>query len=153
VFDTLDIELPVKKIKEGIENTKWAGRFQLINDNPKVILDGAHNSNAAKRLVETLDSLRGGKHIVYIIGMCKDKDNYNFFKQLKNSAKLVLLVELNNQRTASMDSLEDICRTLSIKTEKTTLEKALNKAKKIAQEDNMICITGSLFLAQEFLER
>jgi dihydrofolate synthase/folylpolyglutamate synthase len=153
VFNTLDIELPIKKIKEGIKKTKWAGRFQLINDDPKIIFDGAHNSDAARRLVETLDSLRDGNDVVYIVGMCKDKDNYNFLKQLKNSAKLVLLVELNNQRTAKKDSLEEICKTLNIKTEQTTLDKALNQAKKIAQEDNMICITGSLFLAQEFLER
>jgi len=153
VFNSLDIELPVKKIKEGIEKTQWPGRFQLIDDKAKIILDGAHNEDAAKQLVKTLNGLRSEKGIIYIVGMCKDKDNYNFLKQLKDSAKTILLVELNNPRSATKESLENICISLNIKSDKTTLEEVIDKAKKIADDCNIICITGSLFLAQEFLER
>ena len=85
--------------------------------------------------------------------MCKDKDNYNFLRQFKNSAKTILLVEMNNPRSATKESLENICRSLNIKCDKATLEEAIDKAKKIAVDDNIICITGSLLLAQEFLER
>jgi len=153
VFNSLDIELPVKKIKEGIEKTQWPGRFQLIDDKSKIIFDGAHNEEAAVQLVKTLDGLRTGKGVIYIVGMCKDKDNYNFLRQLKNSAKTILLVELNNPRSATRESLENICRSLNIKCDKATIEEAIDNAKKIADDDNVICITGSLFLAQEFLER
>ncbi len=153
VFNTLNIELPVKKITEGIEKTEWLGRFQLIDDKSKIIFDGAHNEDAAIQLAKTLDGLRGNKEVIYIVGMCKDKDHYNFLRQLKKSAKAIILVELNNSRTAAIESLEDICKILDINYDRATLEEAIYKARNIADDDNIICITGSLFLAQEFLER
>jgi dihydrofolate synthase / folylpolyglutamate synthase len=153
VFNSLDIELPIKKIKEGIEKTQWPGRFQLIDDKSKIIFDGAHNEESAIQLTKTLDGLRDDKGVVYIVGMCNDKDNYNFLKQLKKSAQKILLVQFNNHRSATKETLENICKNLNIKCDKVTLEEAIDNAKKIADEDSIICITGSLFLAQEFLER
>jgi dihydrofolate synthase/folylpolyglutamate synthase len=154
VFNTLNIELPTKPLKEGIEKTKWFGRFQVLEENPIVVIDGAHNVDAANRLVNTLKEFSNEKNIIYIVGMCDDKNNYNFLEQLAGSAKKVLLVELNNPRTATREKLEDICRMLNIKTAKTTFENGLTEAKEMAREDNnIICITGSLFLAQEFLKQ
>lgn len=52
-------------VKESIANTVWPCRFELVKENPRVILDGAHNIHGVGALCETIDNLEGSKCIVF----------------------------------------------------------------------------------------
>ncbi len=62
------------RIYVGLRKTNWQGRFEIINETPIVIRDGAHNVDAAKSVANAIEKHFTNKRIVYIIGMLKDKE-------------------------------------------------------------------------------
>lgn len=63
-----------KQLRKGLAETSWQGRFQVAGKKPLLILDGAHNEDAAKKLAESIRFYFTNKRIVYIMGMLKDKE-------------------------------------------------------------------------------
>ncbi len=63
-----------EKLREGLINTKWHGRFDIIGNKPLFIADGAHNEDAALRLAETIRFHFTNKRIIYIMGVLGDKE-------------------------------------------------------------------------------
>ena len=61
-------------IKRGLEKTYWPFRFQCINADPPVIVDGAHNPDAAARLADSVREYLNGYHIILVMGMFSDKE-------------------------------------------------------------------------------
>lgn len=66
-----EIGISEESIKQGFLNTVWNGRFEKICREPDFIIDGAHNVNGVKALLENLDI---SKKRIFIIGVFKDKD-------------------------------------------------------------------------------
>ena len=50
----LGYPVPEEAVRRGLKNTRWAGRFTIVDENPLFVVDGAHNRDAADRLLETL---------------------------------------------------------------------------------------------------
>ncbi len=69
---------PVKEeqLRQGLVDTRWRGRFEVIGRKPLFIADGAHNEDAARRLAESIRFYFTNRRIIYIMGMLKDKE-YN----------------------------------------------------------------------------
>ena len=63
-----------KHIYEGIEKTRWGGRFELHSGSPDIILDGAHNPDGIRRLRESVNQMFGAVPICYVCGVLADKD-------------------------------------------------------------------------------
>ena len=63
-----------KHIYDGIEKTRWGGRFELHSGSPDIILDGAHNPDGIRRLRESLNQMFGAVPICYVCGVLADKD-------------------------------------------------------------------------------
>lgn len=76
VIDILSECFPVsmEQKREGIKKVFWQGRFELMQENPVIIRDGAHNVDAVKRLVETLTVYFPDKKFSFVMGVFKDKD-------------------------------------------------------------------------------
>lgn len=66
--------LTEKKLRRGLLQTVWDGRFTLVGKKPFFIIDGAHNEDGAKRLAESLEFYFTNKRIIYIMGVLKDKE-------------------------------------------------------------------------------
>lgn len=67
---------PVKEeqLRQGLLQTRWRGRFEVIGRKPLFIADGAHNEDAARRLSESIRFYFTNRRIIYIMGMLKDKE-------------------------------------------------------------------------------
>lgn len=63
-----------KHIYDGIEKTRWGGRFELHSGSPDIILDGAHNPAGIRRLRESVNQMFGAVPICYVCGVLADKD-------------------------------------------------------------------------------
>lgn len=63
-----------KHIYDGIEKTRWGGRFELHSGSPDIILDGAHNPDGIRRLRESVNQMFGAVPICYVCGVLADKD-------------------------------------------------------------------------------
>lgn len=70
-----DNRITAQTLRKGIRNTIWpTGRLETVHHNPEIILDGAHNPEAAERLACHIKKYYPNKTVCLIIGMMKDKD-------------------------------------------------------------------------------
>ena len=86
------LKLPEKIIKEGLKKAYWPGRFEVVSENPLVILDGAHNEDAAEKLAQTLQKHFTKRRITYIIGVLADKEHEKILECLLPLAESVYTV-------------------------------------------------------------
>ena len=94
-------------ISKGLMNTKWPGRFEKISDNPLVIIDGAHNPDAAKSLRATLDMEYKDTKFVYIMGVLGDKDYAEVIKLMVDRAEYIITVTPPNPRALEAVKLKE----------------------------------------------
>lgn len=66
--------VPEEKLREGMMQAKWPGRFQVIDKKPLFIADGAHNEDAARKLMESIRFYYPDRKIIFIMGMLRDKE-------------------------------------------------------------------------------
>lgn len=129
------IEPDLKAAKEALKMTHWQGRFEIISNNPRIILDGAHNIHGIKALVESYDSLKGTKAIIF--SALKRKEYEKMAKMLKEHCDRFIVTSFDYQ--GSID--DDLGR----------YEKAkdLNAGLELVKSYDNILICGSLYFISE----
>jgi dihydrofolate synthase / folylpolyglutamate synthase len=139
-------------VKKGISETSWLARGQLLSDNPPILLDGAHNPEAAAALAEWTKKAAGKKPLGLIAGFLSDKDPAAFMRSFSGRARRVWIVPIHSDRAMSV---EDIAHRLNFIPHVDTapdFNQAITAARAWAEaEDGIIIITGSLYLAGEVL--
>jgi dihydrofolate synthase/folylpolyglutamate synthase len=140
-------------IRRGLEAVNWPGRFEIISQKPLIILDSAKDPEAIKALVETVKEFQH-ERIISIIGMSSDKDHHSMINSLAEITDQFIITEHRNQnRTANAFYLENI----AIKTGKPTkiiksVREAIHYTKKMIHQEDIILLTGSVFLIGEARE-
>jgi len=146
---TAGIEVSQDAIREGLANVVWHGRFQAIRDN--IILDGAHNEAAARRLALTWHEVFGETYPVIILGVLKDKDMAAICRALIPLASAFVVMPVHSQRTSTPEDLYAIIRSINAGIP-CSIAEDLPQALEIANPaENRILITGSLFLVGQAL--
>ncbi|MBN1314047.1 MAG: hypothetical protein JXA42_01220, partial [Anaerolineales bacterium] len=148
IFPTLD----EKAIRDGLENVKWAGRFQILHQRPVVVLDGAHNVDAVDKLRSSLRYYFPNQKLIIIFGVTADKDVDNMIKTLMPAADEIISTAAEHPRAIKSSVLAELIKTNgfnSISAE--SVSEALALAWEIAGPDDVICITGSLFVVGDAL--
>lgn len=140
--------LSARAINSGFASVSWPGRFEILNENPVVVIDSAHNPDSAERLRQALDDYFPGKNIIMLFGASEDKDISGMYKALLPRIHQVIATQSVHPRAMNADLLADMagkfnCRsTISI-----PVEKALENALAAAGPEDVILATGSLFVA------
>jgi len=144
-----NINVDADSIKRGIYNTIWPGRCEVISKEPLVILDGAQNAASSEVLEEAIRKNFEYERLILVLGISKDKDMKGICNQLYDLADEIILTKANNpratppKRLAKYFSGKDICITDNVQEAKI---RAFNMAKK----EDLILVTGSLFVIGEF---
>ncbi len=142
-------------IREGLKNVRWNGRFEVVSEEPLIILDGAHNPAAAKMLADELKAIKGQSQeeeskLILIIGILKDKDFRGIISSLAHLADYVIIVRPKSDRTREPGDLKnEFLKYISDAEVIEDIPDAISKAKHIAGKDDIICITGSFFTIGE----
>jgi dihydrofolate synthase/folylpolyglutamate synthase len=148
-------------IARGLETTVWPGRFEVLSEKPLIVLDGAHNVEGVRMLVETWRSflaarrgwnaqeIDGRSHLVF--ASVADKDISEMAQLLRPLAKEVSLVRLANERSAEPDLLAQAFSGLPCACYDSV--PAVWQELATADAEAVILITGSLFLVGEMLAR
>ena len=99
---------PIEKkyIYDGIEKTRWGGRFELHSGSPDIILDGAHNPDGIRRLRESVNQMFGAVPICYVCGVLADKDYEKEIEILFGRASEVLTVTPPSPRAMKSTDLK-----------------------------------------------
>ncbi len=101
------IKISDKAIADGMKNVRWIGRLQNMSDNKKLnqylpngtelIIDGAHNEDAARGLTEWLKNKKDGKYNILVIGMLQRKDSREYIAKLDKAFDLVITIHMRNE--------------------------------------------------------
>lgn len=137
-----------KKAIEKIEmNSGYFARLQMISNDPVCILDISHSVAAAKNLVESLQSTFNDKKWTVILALMSDKDYRGIIEELAVITDLMILTQVDNERSMSAIDLSYYAEQLGIN---AIILIDPKKAKKFAFDSKLDCvITGSFYLAAE----
>ena len=135
-----------ENIKTGIEKTANPARCQLIEKNPYVVLDGAQNRASAHALKETLKRNFKYKKLFLVLGISKNKDIKGICDELAPLADCVILTKAKIERAEDPRVIKQFIKNALIT---NSVKEAMNKARKAAADEDMILVTGSLYVAGE----
>ncbi len=139
-------------VKKGLESVRWPARCQVLSEDPLVILDVAHNPNAAHALADSLKEIAKGKGVGLVFSLLADKDCRGFLAALAPLVRKTWVVPIHNERAMPVPDLAACARNAGLDVKESSLPEALAESKSWAAEnDGAVCIAGSLFLAGEVL--
>lgn len=138
-------ELGINKdiILRGLKKACWPGRFEFIKKN--ILLDCAHNPDGVKALVKSVKEL-DYNNLIVILSVMKDKNIISISKKINNLNPKMILTKANVSRARDPRKISRFFKHFIITPD---LKKAIAYAGEIAKKDDLILITGSIFLVGE----
>jgi len=140
------LPLAMQDVRRGLAEVSLPGRFQVLPGRPQVILDVAHNPEAAAVLAANLGDSGFAPETIAVAGMLKDKDIAGVLRALAPRVTKWHLATLPGPRGAQAGDLNDVLKKEKITTqasEHSTVALALAAAKKQARENDKIVVFGS----------
>jgi dihydrofolate synthase/folylpolyglutamate synthase len=146
--------MPAASIVKGIVTARHAGRLELVEGQPSLLLDGAHNPSGAQALREFLSEF---VHVplTLVFGAMKDKRLGEIAAILFPAAEQLILTEPDNPRAAGVADLHRLAETIVDQKNilaAPSVRQALHQAKEVTPSGGLICVTGSLYLVGEVKE-
>lgn len=149
ILTELGFKIPREAIIRGLREVNWPGRLELIEDRPKILLDGAHNPAGAQILRAFLDEFCR-EPITLIFGAMGDKDVDRMAKALFSAARTIVLTRVVDRRAATtVRTGKPALRAGQNVIFTETVRQALSWARSVTPPDGLICVAGSLHLVGE----
>lgn len=146
-------DIPLQCIRDGLLKTRWPGRLEKVSDSPVIILDGAHNLAAVRKLADFLIQNLDKRKTTLILGILDDKPYSAMLHTLLPLCSRVILTSPKIDRVINPEKLypvaEKIVKNIIIIHD---VDKAVSHAVKTASPDEAICIAGSLYVVGEAKE-
>jgi len=145
---TLGFEIDNKKAAEGLHNVSLSGRMEMICEDPRIMIDAAHNAASIKALIHAIGQNIPYDSMVVIFGCNKDKDVRGMLEALQFGADKVVFTRSNSPKAVPPDELAEMYTEICGKMCQTaaSLGPALQLAKSAVSKEDLICITGSFYL-------
>jgi len=131
---------------DGIAETRWPGRIEHVSPNPDIILDGAHNPAGARALAKYLERFYGSRRIWMIYAAMRDKAIDEVAGILFPLASELVLTAPDTSRALRPEAMAEFAGRGHVE---PNVEAAIAYARSRAAEEDVIVITGSLFLVGE----
>ncbi len=142
--------LPVERIRRGLARTRWPGRLEIVRREPLVILDGAHNLMAARRLAEYLAQHLEGRRLTLVAGILDDKPFEAMLKPLVPLCSRIVLTQPVIDRALPPERLLACVRRLGADAEIIAeVPRAVAHAIDTADRRDAVCVAGSLYTVGE----
>ncbi len=155
IIETLrfhNIVVSSRDIANGINKTNWPGRLQVVEKRPWIILDGAQNEASAKALKEAITSIFPYKNLILVLGISSDKDIEGICANLVPASSMIFFTRANTPRAATPQELRQKTQSYDKRTVLThTVDEAIELARQEAKADDLILVTGSLYVVGEAL--
>ena len=142
-------------IRDGLSAVRWPGRIEVLCQQPTVIVDAAHNWESVAALLRTLEQSFSARRKVLVFAATQDKDVAGMLRQLLPRFDTIILTSYqNNPRGVPLDQLVRLVRSQSdvpVHCVPDTVS-AWKLSRRLATSDDLICVTGSFFIAAELRE-
>jgi dihydrofolate synthase/folylpolyglutamate synthase len=139
-----------ESIVEGIARTRVHGRMEVMGRNPLVIADGAHNGESAAALADTLRDYFDWKRAFFVLGTMRDKDVRAIGFKIAKLAELIVCTRFESPR--AMDPyvmIQEVGFLGPAAVAEESVSDAIDTALGHAGEDDLVCVTGSLYVVAE----
>ncbi|KRN93143.1 bifunctional folylpolyglutamate synthase/dihydrofolate synthase [Pediococcus stilesii] len=125
------------------------GRFQAISQDPLIILDGAHNVDATKRLIETIRLMKPNAKLFFVLGFLKDKNYVEMAKLYDEAATKIITVQPDNpERTLDQSTLNALFKDKWLGSY-SNAKQAVSAMEKVVNKNDLIVVSGSFYLVKE----
>jgi dihydrofolate synthase / folylpolyglutamate synthase len=148
--------IPEPAIRRGLAEVVWPARVEIVARRPTVVLDAAHNVASIAALVEVLGESFSARRRLLIFATTQEKDHRGMLQRLLGHFDRVIFTRYsNNPRSVPPEDLLTLARELGRSTGSPEMEiiatpsDAWEAVRRTATPDDLICITGSFFLASE----
>lgn len=145
--------IPDEAIEEGIAEMAWPGRFEVVGTRPLTILDGSHNLQGVRALVQTFKEVLPHVRPIFITGMLSDKDHKAMVRTIMPLASAFVTVTPESPRALSTYELANeitaiarekgMRRTVVVPADNE--DQAVLAARELAGDSGVICYFGSLY--------
>ena len=167
VISELGFALEETSIRKGLSGVTWYGRLEIVKENPVVILDGAHNCEGMHTLTQYFTSHYTEKRKILIFGVMKDKAYKEMLEEILHLIDTVIFTKPNTERALPLEALNAFIYSYNLRDSTKNsdpiaepinhtnvfytqdVKAALEKAKAIADNNDLILITGSLYTIGE----
>lgn len=141
------VKLDREALYEGLKRARQPGRFEVISEDPLVIIDGAHNEAGAQVLQETMAQHFAGKKILLVAGILADKEIDSIVKFLTKITDHIIVTEPDNPRKLAAEKLAEHVADFGVAAEAVSdVEATVHRAKELADGYDVILFAGSLYL-------
>ena len=147
------VEWDEAALREGLRLVRWPARMEVVGHHPTIVVDGAHNADSMQKLVAALRDTFTMRRLIVVLSPNRDKDLAGIARALAG-VDVVILTRMANPRAATIAELQ---ATFAENAPNVTIEsasdstRAMELALELAGSEDLICATGSLYLAAEVL--
>ena len=137
-------------IYAGLKNTHWEARLEVLQNQPLFLLDGAHNPAGISVLCRSLKKDFSYRRLILIFGALADKDYSQMLQKIVPLASIIILTQLKTKRAVPVNDIMETVKKMgypAIVTE--NVKQAIERAQALAKKQDLICATGSFYLAGE----
>jgi len=154
VLKTMGFKVSDQAVSQGLKHVRWSGRFELICQSPDVVVDCAHNAASAKALAQTLLDVYPHQRVLLVMGVSEDKDVQAICTALKDKVVRVFLTRADHPR-AHIFKEEEAKGYFGNKLFEIleSLPQALKKALEDAGPQDVVLVTGSVFVVAEAIDQ
>jgi dihydrofolate synthase/folylpolyglutamate synthase len=149
------LPVPEQAIRQGLAEVRWPGRLEVARECPLVVVDGAHNVDSAERLARAMGEEFRWRRLTLLLGIARDKDVAGIVRALAPLADEVVAVASHSPRAARPDrilaAVAEVQASLPARAA-DSVAAALDDALASAQPDDLILVTGSLYVVAEARE-
>ena len=150
IVDQQGINIDLNSIQNGFASAFWPGRFEIVQKRPPVILDCAHNRDSAAKLRLTLEEYYPNSYIRLIFGASEDKDIKGMLDELMPKVKDLITVKSYHPRAIDPDELVEMAQKYKHPVHCVEhIPEAIDKALTTIDQDEVVLITGSIFVVAE----
>lgn len=147
------LDIGVVDIARGLAQVQWPGRLEILRHEPLFLADGAHNADSANRLRETIEKYLHFDRLILILGASSDKDIAGIVGALAPLSSQAIVTRSRHPRALAPNLLLEELEKQGVKGELAeSVSSAVERAMEMAGPRDLICATGSLFVAAEARE-
>ena len=150
---TSGIPISDEAIQKGFSQVQWRARFEVMQREPPVIFDSAHNQDSFAKLRETLETYFPGRQVYLIFGASEDKNIPGMFAEMKPKIKKLIVTRADHPRALEPEKIIGLADQAQIESEAVSpVESALQRALDLSANDGSIVLSaGSMFVTAEVM--
>lgn len=145
-----EIAVSSENVAEGLRAVHWPGRMEVLGRAPLLVVDGAHNVDSVQRLLRALREHFVFDKLILLVGFSLDKDVAGMMRELLTYGHQVVVTQADHPRAAHPETVMEKAELAKIDVSKATtvydVPAALSHTLDLADEEDLVCVIGSLFV-------